>query len=303
MESQGFDCAWGSSSPSRGQPFTAPGSKGKAKETPIVVISSDPDDGTDFEMTPPNWTGGLTAIEDSPAESVLADDDEEISLYSPSSVPASEPIPSSQITNEGEAFLHPQSRVKGLSEMRALLALSPEVCRGILDDLSCTIDGWCRLANIKPNKSNGYPQVSWRGMNHVAVAGEIALWARGEMKPYKPHGNIHPVEDQVFQISHLCGKSRCVVPEHVVVETAQENNSRKGCAPWVDCSEHCSLCRGRKVIWRCPHKPGCIMYHAGFPSIKELKEKGICRDDAEKSRDQARRLADARTVGLSRGQL
>ena len=64
-------------------------------------------------------------------------------------------------------------------------------------DLPHTIQGWCKICTLKPNKHNGYIQVSWEGANHFAVLQEMVLWAQGK---------IAGVGEQY---SHLCGQPAC----------------------------------------------------------------------------------------------
>lgn len=61
-------------------------------------------------------------------------------------------------------------------------------------------------------------QLSFAGANKFATLGEVLLWAGGTT--LNVTGN---------QCSHLCCNPLCKIPAHVVVESAQKNNQRKGC--------------------------------------------------------------------------
>jgi len=63
-----------------------------------------------------------------------------------------------------------------------------------------------------------------------------------------------PVPDNL-QVSHLCGNTTCFNPDHLVAETAIENNRRKGCsnARVVRCKAVCN-----RIVQTCPHTPLCI---------------------------------------------
>lgn len=100
-------------------------------------------------------------------------------------------------------------------------------------------------------------QLSWGGANKFAVLQEVLLWARGVT-----------LEEKGNQCSHLCGNPLCTLPEHVWPESAQKNNSRKGCSVWVNCP-HCVL-----KIFICSHVPACIKSVPGFTSWDDFLENG-----------------------------
>lgn len=60
--------------------------------------------------------------------------------------------------------------------------------------------------------------------------------------------------DQHSSISHLCGERSCFNPAHLVAESPQKNNSRKGCPGDIKCYQ-CST-----LAYSCLHEPKCIMH-------------------------------------------
>jgi len=60
-------------------------------------------------------------------------------------------------------------------------------------------------------------------------------------------------QDAAGQVSHLCDRPKCFNPDHLVDETAVQNNSRKGCPGPIACSVHHHV-----VVDLCPHQPRCI---------------------------------------------
>lgn len=59
--------------------------------------------------------------------------------------------------------------------------------------------------------------------------------------------------DATDHVSHLCDRPRCFNPDHLADETAQVNNSRKGCPGPISCSVHFHV-----IVDLCPHMPRCI---------------------------------------------
>jgi hypothetical protein len=128
------------------------------------------------------------------------------------------------------------------------------VARACLNALHTKSKGFCRLSILKPSKEGGYIQLSYGGANKFAVLQEVLVWSRGEQIPYLHHA------------SHLCDEPACTIPEHIVVETPAENNSRKNCGvinrcPHNDCD---------KLVSTCTHNPRCIYYIGGYQSWDEM---------------------------------
>lgn len=53
------------------------------------------------------------------------------------------------------------------------------------------------------------------------------------------------------QVSHLCCHPACVRPSHLVIESVQYNNSRKGCPGDI-------VCACGEIAYSCPHRPKCV---------------------------------------------
>jgi hypothetical protein len=58
-------------------------------------------------------------------------------------------------------------------------------------------------------------------------------------------------ERHVDHVSHLCSDPRCFNPEHLLIESPKQNNSRKNCGQIFKCKCGC------KVV-ACRHEPQCI---------------------------------------------
>ncbi len=142
--------------------------------------------------------------------------------------------------------------------MRARCKSDPSLCRKILEGLDYREDGFCKLSTLKPSKEGGYVQVSWGGANKFCVLQELVLWSKGVTR-----------EVAGDQCSHLCGKPFCL--EHVCLESAVANNSRKGCVVWWPCP-HAGCA---KKILICQHSPLCIKYVPDFKSWEDFLERGV----------------------------
>lgn len=146
--------------------------------------------------------------------------------------------------------------IKKIELMRLQLERVPEQAQALLDSLATEQEGFCRLSKLKPTKEGGYIQLSWKGANKFAILQEVMLWAKGMYCPYGMH------------ISHLCDNPRCVIKEHVIIETPQQNNSRKNCGQTIQCA-HCD-----KLYLACKHSPPCITFVEKFGTWDEFLEQG-----------------------------
>lgn len=117
------------------------------------------------------------------------------------------------------------------------------------------MEGYCPLVKLKPNKANGYIQISWGGANHFTTLGDLLLWSKGE--------RIDREVKNPLQCSHLCHNPACSDPRHVVIETAKENNGRKGCLVFVACPHH-----EKHFVPVCEHRPPCIKAVGGLTEAK-----------------------------------
>jgi len=126
------------------------------------------------------------------------------------------------------------------------------------------------------------------GANKFATLQEVLLWSKGIVRPpglLTQHPEGGETTQEVFEASHLCHHPRCMIADHICLEHRDDNQQRKGCVPWVECSDSCRSCGGKKVIMLCPHSPRCIKWIATYPSQEALEANGICRDDGEAIRN------------------
>ncbi|KAM3425863.1 hypothetical protein MY4824_010141, partial [Beauveria thailandica] len=72
-----------------------------------------------------------------------------------------------------------EQRELNLEALRYSVQGRPDEARRILDDMVSETIGWCRSSVLKPNKQDGYIQVSFRGANKIALLHELVLWADG----------------------------------------------------------------------------------------------------------------------------
>lgn len=132
-------------------------------------------------------------------------------------------------------------------------------CRLILNKLPVgPMEGWCKPTTLQPSAGGKYAQVSYQGCNKIAILQHVVLWADG----------LDVINDQ--HASHLCNNRLCTTRHHVIPESPEQNNARKGCRVWVDCP-HCP-----KKILVCLHNPPCIKYAQGFDDMAHLIANGVC---------------------------
>ena len=141
--------------------------------------------------------------------------------------------------------------------IRAQMQQNPELARNILQSLKTQQDGFCQLSILKPSKKGGYVQLSSQGANKFAVLQEVLLWAKGEKAVYGDH------------VSHLCDKPKCMLPEHMYLESPVVNNSRKNCGKIIKCAD-CP-----KHYQACDHSPRCITFVERYASWEEFLAEGL----------------------------
>lgn len=148
-----------------------------------------------------------------------------------------------------------------LLELRKEYAESPDLCRALLGGLDFEQKGFCKLCKMKPTKDGGYIQLSVRGINKFAMLQEVVLWAQGVRLDY----------DAGDQCSHRCGRPRCFVEEHIIMESPKDNNGRKGCRVVWKC--HHGDCEKYDLL--CDHQPSCIVYVEPYCSWDEFLLNGL----------------------------
>jgi hypothetical protein len=159
-------------------------------------------------------------------------------------------VPLSEAENESE-----------VTRMRLILESDKNKCLELLKGIKkWHTEGWCELVDMVPSKDDGYIQLSYRGVNKVAILQHVVVWSKGDF--------LRRPDDQV---SHLCHHPSCRKSEHVVIESAGENNRRKNCLVWIVCPHH----PDSKIIV-CQHSPRCIKFAEGFSSMDDLNARGNC---------------------------
>jgi hypothetical protein len=114
----------------------------------------------------------------------------------------------------------------------------------------------CLLTNLKPVKNKGCVQVFCRAIKSKKTLTTLMLLAAGTEKEPKQ------------QASHLCGRSDCANPSHLVLESPKDNNQRKNCRGYILTRRTAVrvpgrrqiLTLGRRWVSACKHKPHCIVF-------------------------------------------
>lgn len=160
----------------------------------------------------------------------------------------------------------PKRTREEMEAFKAKCQQDPTLARNILRKLKHYTKQWCKSSPLVPTKDNGSPQVSYGGYNKFALLSDLVLWSQGIDTSDKG-------DELNLQASHLCDNPTCMDPEHIIVETAIQNNSRKNCGFIQRCGhDGCG-----KLVYCCRHEPRCISYVQNFNSFKEFEEKGKCR--------------------------
>lgn len=141
--------------------------------------------------------------------------------------------------------------------------LDKDFAKTVLDTQNSTTAGWCELVQLAPNKAGGYIQLSFGGANKFALLHHVAVMTDEEMKE-------RWLQEPGLEVSHRCHQPACKRPDHLCLESAADNNRRKGCLVWIPCP-HCE----RKIIL-CPHTPFCIKADPAFTSMEQLVAEGAC---------------------------
>ena len=99
----------------------------------------------------------------------------------------------------------------------------------------------CWICPLKPSKANGYCQGSYNGFNKFALVHVVAAWE---------NMNENDASDG-SEASHLCAKPTCFNPNHIIFESKQMNQSRRGCIGFIiDMNDVRYL--------HCEHAPPCL---------------------------------------------
>ena len=123
-----------------------------------------------------------------------------------------------------------------------------------------TPNGWCLDHNLIPTKQGGYAQVSIKGHKDFSII-QLVAWESGKLG-YQRRVELEDSLAERVQASHLCGNRKCIREGHVIWESAQGNNERKGCLAYLELENG-------KLVPICEHRPVCIHSMEGhtFDSI------------------------------------
>lgn len=123
-----------------------------------------------------------------------------------------------------------------------------------------TPNGWCLEHNLAPTKEGGYAQISIRGHKDFSII-HLVAWESGALG-YQRKMELNDTLAEQAQASHLCGNRKCIQVGHVIWETVQMNNDRKGCLAYLELENG-------KLVPICRHRPVCIHSMEGktFDSI------------------------------------
>jgi hypothetical protein len=91
---------------------------------------------------------------------------------------------------------------------------------------------WCLLSTLRPIKNNGYIQISHMGANKFIVLHEFLLLVRGLDLQLQKATGLRQSPKVHYQGSHRCHNPNCVIPEHICIETVEDNNARKSMPLW-----------------------------------------------------------------------
>jgi hypothetical protein len=100
------------------------------------------------------------------------------------------------------------------------------------------------------SNTDGYGQVTARKNSDIRARNKArpAAFTLHRVAYLSRHGrNI------VGHCSHLCDVRACFNPDHLVDESAANNNARKGCIGPIYCPDH-----GELIVNPCPHTPTCV---------------------------------------------
>lgn len=94
------------------------------------------------------------------------------------------------------------------------------------------IYGPCRVLQKAPSKSNGYVQLSWKGVNKFVTHAKLAA-LMGDLDKEDKFQTASVNGRKEKQGSHRCGNALCFSKRHVILESAEANNNRKACGGMV----------------------------------------------------------------------
>ena len=186
------------------------------------------------------------------------DDLEELEFFLESADPPSRPTTSDDTRNQRLEYLNNVMLAEDITDFSAL---TQEHAMRILDKTATLPDDevdsdakqlGCRLAALAPGHRYGYLKKNLRkthGLDGILIG--MNLWLHqvaavaagmGELL-----GKCKRRGKNSYQVSHLCHRTNCFEPSHLIIETSSDNMQRNNCA------RHFEIMVGSTTIHPCPH--------------------------------------------------
>lgn len=125
------------------------------------------------------------------------------------------------------------------------------------------------MVDLVPSKEGGYAQVSVDGFNKFITLGKMLGCAAG-LYIDEVLGRNNGKEK--MEISHRCHNPLCIIPAHVLLESAVKNNGRKNCRVFIGCSHADEGCELSQIV--CQHEPMCIKHAEGHDTWEDFLDQG-----------------------------
>jgi len=124
--------------------------------------------------------------------------------------------------------------------------VTPEVLKELIKRLKNSVSlktsgptNSCWYSRLKVN-GRGHVQIKYLGIKYLGHR----IMACSKSKPYT-YVTYDP--STKIEVSHICGDSKCINPDHLIFENCLVNQTRDCCRMF-----------GQKTDYKCPHEPTCI---------------------------------------------